>query len=814
MLDTLRQDVRYAVRTLAKSPGFAAVAILTLALGIGANTAIFSVVNAVMLRPLPYPDASRVMTLSETSPQFEEMSVSYLNFIDWQNRNRSFSELAAFRRESFNLAGVSSPERLPGRQVSPGFFAILGTTPILGRDFLPEDGRPGAPPVVILSYRFWQRRFAGDPSIVGRVLVLNDVPHTVIGVIPQRFWFYNPGDVFVTFANGSQLFTQIRENRSGTYVVGRLKPGVSLEQARSDMNHIARVLAAEFPKANANSGISVKAILEDVVGGVRANLLLLLGAVGFVLLIACVNVANLLLARSTARTKEIAIRAALGGSRWRMIRQLLTESTLLAVCGGALGTLFARWGTSFLIASVPGSLPRTEDVSPDIRVLFFTLGASLLTGILFGIVPAIRASRADLHDTLKEGIRGSTSGRHHLQDALVVAELALTLVLLVGAGLTARSILSLHRVNPGFDPRNALVFNTALSAQRYGEAPKVRSFYRELLARLQRTPGVKAASLALNVPMRDDSELYFYVEGRPQPKPEDMLWSMHYIVSSGYADAMGLRLLRGRYLSDRDSEDSQPVIVIDEAMARGVFPSEDPIGKRIIVPFPGLDQPREIVGVVNHVKHWGLAQDAQSRIQYQFYMPFFQVPDALFKQVGTFDMTLVVRTAGDPRAFVGTAQATVHALDPDLPVYGSQTMGEIIETSLAAQRFATLLLGLFAAFGLVLAAVGIYGVMAYSVGQRTQEMGIRMALGATRRDILRLVLGRGSLLTGAGTLIGLLACLGLTRFLASLLFGVTATDPVTFLAVAFVLGAVALFACYVPARRATRVDPMTALRYE
>lgn len=813
-METFLHDLRYALRTLAKSPGFAAVAVLTIALGIGANTAIFSVVNAVMLRPLPYADSARVMILSEKSPQFDAMSVSYLNLLDWQNRNRSFSQLAGFRQESFNLAGVSTPERLPGRQVSTGFFAILGATPILGRDFLPEDGRAGAPPVVILSYRFWQRRFAGDPNIVSRVLVLNDVPHTVIGVIPQRFWFYSPSDVFVTFANASTLFTQVRENRSGAYVVGRLKPGVNLAQARSDMDRIASALAAEFPMANAGHGIVVKPVLEDVVGDVRANLLLLLGAVGFVLLIACVNVANLLLARSTARSKEIAIRAALGASRSRMVRQLLTESVLLAVFGGALGALLARWGTSLLIASVPGSLPRTEDVSPDFRVLLFTLGVSLLTGILFGIGPALRASRTDLHDSLKEGTRGSTSGRHRLQDALVVAELALTLVLLVGAGLTLRSILRLRGVNPGFDPRNALVFNTALSHQRYGEAAKVRSFYREALARLNQAPGVKAASLSLNVPMRHHSQIYFYVEGRPKPKAEDMPWAMHYLVSSGYADAMGLHILRGRYLSDQDAENSPQVIVIDELLARGLFPNEDAIGQRIIIPFPGFDQPREIVGVVNHVKHWGIAQDSQARIQYQFYMSFFQIPDALFKQVGTFDMTLLVRTAGDPRAFVGTAEAAIHALDPDLPVYAAQTMGEIVETSFAAQRFAGLLLGLFAGIALILAAVGIYGVMAYSVGQRTQEMGIRMALGATRRDILRLVLGRGSLLTFAGALIGLLACLGLTRFLASLLFGITATDPVTFLGVAFVLGAVALFACYVPARRATRVDPLIALRYE
>ncbi len=813
-MSTVLQDIRYAFRVLAKTPGFAIVAVLTIALGIGANTAIFSVVNAVLLRPLPYLDASRVMILSEKTPQFDSASVSYLNFLDWQNRNRSFSQLSGFRRESFNLAGVSSPERLPGRQVSPGFLSILGVTPILGRDFLPEDGRPGAPPVVILSYRFWQRRFAGDASVAGRVLVLNDVPHTVIGVIPQSFWFYSPSDVFVTFANASPLSTRVRENRNGTYVVGRLKRGVSLAQAGSDMDQIGRSLAAEFPAANADHGIVVKPILEDIVGDARSSLLLLLGAVGFVLLIACVNIANLLLARSTARAKEIAIRAALGASRWRMIRQLLTESVLLAVFGGALGALLALWGTSSLIASVPGTLPRTEDVSPDFRVLLFTLTASLLTGILFGIGPAFRASRTDLHDTLKEGIRGSTSGRHRLQDVLVVSELALTLVLLVGAGLILRTILSLRGVNPGFDPRNALVFNTALSHQRYGEAAKVRSFYRQVLARLNQVPGVKAASLALNLPMRDDSETGFYVEGRPKPKPEEMPWAMHYLVSSGYADAMGLRLLRGRYLSDQDTENSSPVVVIDELMARGVFPNEDPIGKRFIIPFPGFDAPREIVGVVSHVKHWGIAQDSQARIQYQFYMSFFQVPDALFKQVGTFDMTLLVRTAGDPRAFVAPAEATIHGLDPDLPVYAAQTMGEIVETSFAAQRFAGLLLGLFAGIALVLAAVGIYGVMAYSVGQRTQEMGIRMALGATRQDILRLVLGRGALLTGAGALLGLLACLGLTRFLASLLYGVTATDPATFLAVAFVLDAVALFACYVPARRATRVDPMIALRYE
>jgi predicted permease len=813
-VNTLFQDLRYAVRMLAKSPVFTAIAILTLALGIGGNTAIFSVVNAVLLRPLPYQNPEQLVILSEKSPQFDEMSVGYLNYEDWRARNHSFAEMAAFRHESFNLSGSGTAEHVQARQASAGFLTLLGVHPLLGRDFLPEEDRPGAPQVAILSYGLWKTKFGGDPQIVGKSIVLTDQSFTVVGVLPEHFWFYSNPDVIVPVGNSTALWRTTREMRAGTYVVARLRPGVSLAEARADMDPIATQLAEEYPKANAAHGINVKSMMQDVVGDVRGSLYLLLGAVGFVLLIACVNVANLLLVRAASRQKEIAVRVAMGASRWRMTRQLLTESICLAAAGGTLGLLLAYWGTDALVKAVPGSLPRAEVVTLDWRVLAFTFGVSFLTGVLFGLAPAWRASKPDVQSMLKDQARGTTGGHHRLQGALVIAELGLALVLLVCAGLTIRSVALLKHVNPGFQTRNALTFNISLSNVSYASPAKVRTYYHEALRRIEALPGVQAASVSSDLPMRDDSEIFFYVVGRPKPTQEQMPWAMFYLVSPGYKDAMGLQLIKGRFLTAQDNETAPMAIVIDDAMARGLFANEDPIGKSITIPFPGMERPMEIVGVVNHVKHAGLAQDATSSIKYQFYLPFDQLPDSFLGEVGSGSLSLVVRTASNASALGTSVLQTVRDLDKDQPVFGLEPMGQLIEQSLASQRFASMLLGIFAGIALILGSVGIYGVMAYLVTERTHEMGIRMALGATRNDVMSLVLKYGLRLAIAGLGIGLVASIALTRLLATLLFGVSPTDPLTLAVVGLVLVGVALLACYIPARRATRVDPMVALRYE
>jgi len=813
-LKNLIQDLRYSVRMLAKSPMFTAIAVLTLALGIGGNTAIFSVVNAILLRPLPFQKPEELVILSEKTAQFNEMSVAYQNYEDWRAQNHSFVEMAAFRGESFNLSGSGSAEHVRARQASAGLLTMLGVRPLLGRDFLPEEDRPGAAPVVILGYGLWQTKFGGDRQIVGKSIVLTNQSFTVVGVLPEHFWFYNKPDVVVPIGNSKALWRTNRELRSGTYAIARLRPGVTVASAQADMAPIATRLAEAYPKANGAHAINVKPMMQDVVGDVRGSLYLLLGAVGFVLLIACVNVANLLLVRAASRQKEIAVRVAMGASRWRMTRQLLTESVCLATTGGMLGLLLAYWGTDGLVKAVPGSLPRAEVVSMDWRVLAFTFGVSFLTGVLFGLAPALRAAKTDVQGTLKDQTRGTTSGHHRLQGALVIAELGLALVLLVCAGLTIRSVALLKNVNPGFQAKNALTFNVSISSVSYATPAKVRAYYHEVLRRIEALPGVQAASVSTDLPMRDDSEIFFYVTDRPKPSQEQLPWAMFYLVSPGYKDAMGLQLIKGRFLTAQDNETAPRAVVIDDAMARGLFPNEDPIGKSVIIPFAQLDQPREIVGIVNHVKHAGLAQDATSTIKYQFYMPFDQIPDAFYGEVSHGSLSLIVRTAAGAGALGTSVMETVRELDKDQPVFGLEPMGQLIEESVASQRFATMLLGIFAGIALILGSVGIYGVMAYLVTERTHEMGIRMALGATTNNVMGLVLKYGMRLAIAGLGLGLLAAIGLTRLLSSILFEVSPTDPVTFAVVGLLLVGVAMLACYIPARRATRVDPMVALRYE
>ncbi len=806
------QDVRFALRTLVKSPGFALMAILTLAIGIGANTAIFTVLNAVLLRPLPFHEPAKLMILTEVSQQFDSMSVAYLNFQDWKAQSSSFEGLAMFRRADFTLTGDRGPEHILGREISADFFSLLGVTPTLGRDFRPEDDQEGATPVAMLSYGLWQRRFGGDQNIVGKTVHLNDQNYTIVGVAPRDFWFYTNVDVFAPIGASGKPWLKIRMEREGSQVVGRLKAGVTIQQAHADMDNIGHRLAAAYPDANAGHGVSVVPMMDDVVSDVRGTLLLLFGAVALVLLIACVNVANLLLSRVVPRQRELAVRTALGASRGRVAAQLLTESVLLALLGGMLGVGLAWAGTRGLLAAVPQSLPRASSVGVDWRVGLFLLALCLVTGILFGLAPVWQSLRGNVNETLKEGGRGSSHGRHLLQNGLVVAELAMAMLLLVCAGLTIRTLQKLGKVDPGFQPDNLLTFDIGFSKLHYNQPQKIRNLFHDVVQRLESVPGIEAASLTTDVMMRDDSETNFYVAERPKPRPEDMSWSMMYITGTNYLKTMGVRQLRGRFFSEQDNLNGAQVIVIDEELARSLFPNQEALGQHLVIPFPGFDKPREIIGIVQHVKHWGLAQDSTAKIRSEFYIPFGQIPDELYALVS--GMSFAVRSNMEPRALTASVGHELQALDSDIPVFNVSPMNEIIRTSIAKERFATLLLAFFACTALLLGAIGTYGVLSYAVSQRTHEMGIRMALGAETADILGLVMRWGAKLIGLGIVIGIGAALLASRLLGSLLYGVTATDPVTFALVPLVLIVVAIAACYIPARRAAKVDPMIALRYE
>jgi putative ABC transport system permease protein len=807
-MQTFWQDIRFAVRMLLKNWSVTAIIIVVLALGIGANTAIFSVVNAALLRPLPYTDPDRLVRLSEDSPQVPQMSISYPNFLDWREQNKVFSGIAALQFRSLNLTGKGEPERLPGRAVSAELFDVLGVKPALGRSFAAEEDRPGANPVCIISHGLWQRRFGSDPSLIGKQVTMSGTSYTVIGVLPATYAYGTPTDVFVPIGLSADEMKE-RGSHPGIYAVARLKPGISVETARAELIAMAARISEQFGMKG--NSATLTSLNESFVGDIRVTLLILLGAVGFVLAIACANVANLLLARAATRQKEMAIRTALGAGRMRIIRQLLTESLLLSILGGVIGVLLAVWGIDFLRTASADSLPSTAVIKMDGKVLLFTLFVSLLTGIIFGLAPALSAAKSDLQDTLKEGGRssGSSGRRPWIRSTLVVIEVALSLVLLVGAGLLIKSFVRILDTDPGFKPHNLLTMQLALNAEK-DDGAKVLNFFNNLSGRIAGVPGVESAAFSFGRPLGQAADTSFGIVGRPKPEPGKQPQTMLYITSPEYLQAMGIRLVKGRFFTGQDTRRSPRVAVIDETFARQQFPDQEPLGQYLAG--DGKDNPdAQIVGVVAHVKHFGL--DAVERVQPQLYLPFNQAPNDVLPSLAS-RMDLVIRTSVDPLTLTSAIRSQVQSLDPNQPVFNVSTMEQTLDQSLVTQRLSMTLLAFLASLALILAAVGIYGVMSYAVTQRTHEIGIRMAIGAQRRDVFKMVIGKGMLLALVGVAIGLVGAFALTRLMSTMLFGVEPTDPVTFASIGILLTVVALIACYVPGRRATKVDPLVALRYE
>ena len=791
---------------------------VTLAVGMAANTAWFPVVNGVLFNPLPYPEPEQLVTLHESKPNFEAGSISFPNFRDWRKDNTTFSRMGISRGNSFTLTGSGEAEQVRVQFVSTDFLPMLGVKPVIGRLFEEGEDEFGASPIVLISAGFWNRKIASAQDVIGKGLTLDGRSYTIVGVVPTTFNLqvgaFRASELYVPIGQWTNPALHIRMAGLGIHGIGRLKPGVTIQQARSDMARVTGHLAEAYPEADKGIGATLIALKEQMVGDIRRLLLVLLAAVGFVLLIACVNVANLMMARSMGRNREFAVRAALGAGRGRIVRQLLTESMLLALAGGGLGLMLAAWGTKLALQHLPSGLPRASEVGMDWRVLWFTAGIVLLCGILFGLLPALRISKPNLQDTLKEGGRGSGGGKQRAQGAFVVAEMAMALVLLIAAGLMIRSLNALWSVNPGFDSHNVLTFGVSLpSSIRDASPDAIRAALREIQSKLSATPGVQAMSLSwAAVPLSSDDEELFWMAGQPKPASEnDMSWAISYVVQEDYLKVMGIPLQRGRFFTAQDREHSPHVIVVDDVFARKFFGDQDPIGKRLNL--VSLGGAAEIVGVVGHVKQWGLDSDDKQALRAQLYSSYMQAPDEIM-HLSSSGTGALVRLDGNSGATAGGIRKALKELSSEHLMISVQTMEELIADSLAARRVSMIVLCVFAGLALGLASMGIYGVISYLVGQRTHEIGIRMALGAKQSDVLRQILGESMKMTIAGILIGLLAALGLTRMMANLLFGVSATDPLTFAGVGIILTGVAMVACLVPARRAMRVDPMVALRYE
>jgi predicted permease len=817
-LDTLARDLRIGLRQLGRSPGFTVVAILTLALGIGANTAIFSVIDAVLLQPLPYQDPDRLVLVWEKDDQQPDHhnTVAPPNFLDWQSQNDSFSGMSAIADERDNLTGGGQPQQVVVQLVSANFFSVLGVNPILGSVFASENEQKGKEDVVVLSYAFWKERFGADPGIVGKTLDLNGHSQTVIGVAPEKFdWFIKQGSLTTSRPQlwAPFVFTEAFHNRKdfGRFltVVARMKPKVTRSQAQTQMDTIATRLVQQYPDFNAHWGVTLVPVRDQISGDLRPALLILFAAVGFVLLIACANVSSLLLTRATGREREMAVRAAIGASRWRIARQLLTESALLALIGGGIGVTLAVWGTNALLAASPENLLDLRSIRIDLRVLAFAGGATLLAAFLFGFLPSYMSAHSKISETLKEGGRGTSTGRHRrvLRSAFVVSQMALALVLLVGSGLMIRSFVGLLGVDPGMDTRNLLTFTVALPGSKYSTDEKALVFFQQLLLRLARLPGVRSVTMDSCPPLSGlGSATAVHIIGQPSRGLNDLPDAAVRVVGPEYFRTMGIALRSGREFNSQELAEMHHVVIINEAFVDKYLQGANPLGQKVVIYMKSLEESgnplSEIIGVVGNVRLMGLDTPAEPTV----YWPHPELVDTR--------MTMLVRTANDPLALVNSARSEVLQLDQEQPISNVATMEQLLASSLSRSRFTTLLLGLFAAIALVLATVGIYGVIAYMVTQRTQEIGMRVALGARPSDVLRLVLGQGTRLTLLGVAIGIIAAFLLTRLMTSLLFGISATDPLTFVGVAVLLIFVALTACYIPARRAVRVDPIVALRYE
>jgi predicted permease len=814
-LDVLAADIRYGIRLLWRSPGFAAVAVLTLTLGIGANTATFSVVQGVLLSRLPYSDPERLVMVWENNPRFPRVWVSYPNFLDWQQSAKTFQQIAAFREEGVNLTFPGAVEHVKCKEVSSNFFSTLGTQLKLGRTFSPEEDRQGGTAVAILGDSTWRNRFGSSAKVLGQSVTLDGTAYTIVGVAPPGFRIEGDADVYRPLGQGDPQDLNLRGSHNGIFCVARLRTGATLAGSQAEMDTIQSELDRLYPDDNRDLGIYVEPLKQAIVGDVGGMLLLLLGAVGFVLLIACANVGNLLLSRSTARTREFAIRAALGASRARLVRQLLTESLLLSLAGAALGFVIAVFGVRWMLAALPNVLPRTEDVAVNASVLLFTLGVSMGVGILFGLAPAFKSGNADLQGSLKEGGRSSTRASHRTQSSLVVVQMALTLVLLVSAGLLLRSIRHLSQLNPGFDMQHLVTFQVGVSKELMNTPESARTAYRQLIWRVRQIPGVEGADYTSVVPLDEAGWIMpFWIGSKKPDSIQGAPRLVGFLTDPGYLRTMKIPLIRGRFFTDEDNVKSPCVSVIDTELARAYFPDSNPLDHTLSAGLSPIG-PCRIVGVVGHVSQWGMHESGIAP-RNQAYFSIYQDPDQ-WVLLNFPDMKVVVRTPLDLEALVPLIKGAVSEIGGDQPVFEVKTMEEIAANSMSSQRFPMILLGTFACVALLLASVGIYGVISYSVAQRVNEIGIRMALGAEPGSVFRMVIRQGLGLAAAGIGIGVVAALALTRFLSAffdLLVGMGPGDPLTFALVASILTGVALLACYIPARRATSVDPMVALRYE